>query len=188
MSTDRHRHLRALLTQHQPHDELERAHRDATLALLDAPGDPFARDHFEPGHVTASAFVLSPDGESLLLILHGKLHRWLQPGGHIEAEDIDVLAAARRELAEEVSLHALPLSPLVNGIIDIDVHVIPARKDDPEHRHFDVRFLFQAEHWQFDAGSDAHAGRWLALSAITHVESDASVMRAVTKLQRLRQG
>ena len=194
MPTDRHRHLRTLLAQHQPFDDLERAHRDATLALLDVPGDPFAHDHFEPGHVTASAFVLSPDGESLLLILHGKLHRWLQPGGHIEPEDADVLEAARRELMEEVSLHQLPLSPLVSGIVDIDVHVIPARRnvqghgDDPEHRHFDVRFLFQAEHWQFDAGSDAHAGRWIALSAITHVESDASVMRAVTKLQQLRQG
>ncbi len=187
MTTDRRDHLRTLLRQHQPMDDLERTHRDAVLTLLDVPGDPFSRDHFAPGHVTASAFVLSPDGGSLLLILHGKLHRWLQPGGHVDATDLDVLAAARREVHEEVGLLDLPLSPLTTGLIDVDVHVIPARKADPEHRHFDVRFLFQARDWQFNAGSDAHAGRWVPLAEVGLLESDASVLRAVAKLQRLQQ-
>ena len=188
MTTDRRQPLRDLLRQHAPQDDLERAHRDATLTLLDVPGDPFSRAHFCPGHVTASAFVLSPDGGSLLLILHGKLHRWLQPGGHVDPDDIDVLAAARREVAEEVGLRDVPLSPLATGLIDVDVHVIPARKDDPEHRHFDVRFLFQAVDWQFNAGSDAHAGRWVLLGDVSAMESDTSVLRAVAKIQRLRQG
>lgn len=187
MTNDRRDHLRTLLTQHQPADALEATHRDAVLRLLDVPGDPFSRDHFAPGHVTASAFVLAPDGAALLLILHGKLHRWLQPGGHVDAEDVDVLAAARREVLEEVGLADLPLSPLTDGLIDVDVHVIPARKADPEHSHFDVRFLFQARDWQFAAGSDAHAGKWVPLAEVTTLESDASVLRAVAKLQRLRQ-
>ncbi len=187
MPTDRRQPLRILLQQHAPQDALEQAHRDAVLALLDVPGDPFSRDHFAPGHVTASAFVLSPDGASLLLILHGKLHRWLQPGGHVDADDADVLAAARREVHEEVGLADVPLSPLAAGLIDVDVHVIPARKADPEHRHFDVRFLFQARDWAFQAGSDAHAGRWVPLADIHALESDASVLRAVAKIQRLRQ-
>jgi 8-oxo-dGTP pyrophosphatase MutT (NUDIX family) len=186
MPHDRRNHLRTLLQQHLPGDALERTHRDATLALLDTPGDPFSRDHFEPGHVTASAFVLSPDAGSLLLILHGKLHRWLQPGGHVDPDDLDVLAAARREVAEEVGLLEVPLSPLTSGIVDVDVHVIPARKADPEHRHFDVRFLFQARDWAFLAGSDAHAGQWVKLDDIGALESDASVLRAVAKIQALR--
>ncbi len=187
MMTNRRQHLRTLLQDHRPADALERAHRDATLALLDGPGDPFSRDHFLPGHVTASAFVLSPDGASLLLILHGKLHRWLQPGGHVDPEDADVLAAARREVAEEVGILNVPVSPLATGIVDIDVHVIPARKQDPEHRHFDVRFLFQANDLAFSAGSDAHAGQWVRLTDIPQLESDASVLRAVGKIQALRQ-
>ncbi|MEN8041330.1 MAG: hypothetical protein ABFR95_07475, partial [Actinomycetota bacterium] len=48
------------------------------------------RSEFEPGHFTASGFVTSPDGEALLLIHHGKLDRWLQPGGHIDPEDASV--------------------------------------------------------------------------------------------------
>ena len=187
MTPDRRHHLRTLLQDHQPADDRERTHRDATLQLLDVPGDPFARDHFAPGHVTASAFVLSPDAASLLLILHGKLHRWLQPGGHVDPTDDTVLAAAQREVREEVNLDDLAPSPLVTGLLDVDVHVIPARKQDPEHRHFDVRFLFQARDWQFRAGSDAHAGRWVPLAEVGLLESDASVLRAVAKLQRLQQ-
>ena len=54
------------------------------LALCDNAGDPFSREHYVPGHFTASAFVLSPTRDMLLLVFHGKLHRWLQPGGHID--------------------------------------------------------------------------------------------------------
>lgn len=39
------------------------------------------------GHLTASAWILSPDQKSILMIHHKKLNRWLQPGGHLEAQD-----------------------------------------------------------------------------------------------------
>jgi len=39
------------------------------------------RDTF-PGHLTTSAFVLSPDHTQVLLIDHVVIGRWLQPGGH----------------------------------------------------------------------------------------------------------
>src|SRR5690606_7888674 len=34
-----------------------------------------------PGHVTGSAWVVSPDRRRCLLVHHAKLDRWLQPGG-----------------------------------------------------------------------------------------------------------
>ena len=43
----------------------------------------FERDP-KVGHVTASAFVLSPDFTSVLLTHHAKLDRWLQLGGHCD--------------------------------------------------------------------------------------------------------
>ena len=57
------------------------------------------RSHFAPGHFTASAFVLSPDRRELILIHHKKLGIWVQPGGHVETSDEDLLSAARREVA-----------------------------------------------------------------------------------------
>ena len=171
--------LRDLLQAYTPSDSMEEAHKAAMLTLLDVEGDPFGRGHFVPGHFTASSFVLSPDGGSLLLIYHGKLHRWLQPGGHVDPEDEDIFQAAKREVAEETG--KADLTP-VGGIFDLDVHVIPARKADPAHSHFDVRVLFKSESLDFQAGSDAKDARWVKLGDISQVESDASVMRAVGKL------
>lgn len=175
--------LRRLLLALEPADAAEAAHRDALVALSHAPGDPFARDHWTPGHFTASAFVLAPEGSEVLLIHHGKLHRWLQPGGHVDPDDVDVVAAARREVAEETGL--VDVDVVGDGLLDVDVHVIPPRKADPEHRHFDVRVLLRARTRAFVAGSDAKDARWVALDAITVEESDESVLRAVRKIRRL---
>lgn len=171
--------LRALLERHQPEDPVEAAYVARMLALLDA-SDPFSRDHFVPGHFTASSFVLAPERDALLLILHGKLHRWLQPGGHVEPADADIIAAARREVAEEVGLAEVTLAS--DGIFDVDIHTLPPMKGAPAHEHFDVRFLFVAPSRVFLAGSDARAARWVKFEDVSEVESDASVMRAVRKL------
>src|SRR5262245_7885037 len=117
--------LRSALEPYRPLDRVEAEHRERMLALADANGDPFRRDHFAPGHFTASAFILAPAGDALLLVHHAKLDRWLQPGGHVEADDVDLLAAARREALEEVGLADLPCE--VEGPFDLDVHTIPAR-------------------------------------------------------------
>jgi len=175
-------HLRDLLTAHRACDADERGHLGRMLALLDAPGDPFTRAHFEPGHFTASAFVVAPDGSALLLIQHPKLGRWLQPGGHVEADDADLLAAARREIEEEVGLRDLPLA--ANGVLDVDVHRIPALAGEPPHEHFDVRFAFHAPDRRLRVGQDTEAkvARWFSFSEIEGGGSDDSVLRAARKL------
>ena len=97
----------------------------------------------DPGHFTASGFVLSPDRGSVLLILHGKLNRWLQPGGHIESADASVEAAARREIAEETGLEAMTRAG--TDLARIDAHQIPARGIEPEHVHIDLALGFIAQ-------------------------------------------
>ena len=120
----------------------------------------------------------------MLLIFHGKLKRWLQPGGHVESMDKDILLAAAREVEEETGLRNLhPIGP---GLFDIDIHEIPARKNDPTHMHFDTRVLLQAQSLDFRAGSDALDAKWVPLKEVNAIESDASVMRAVNKLMGQR--
>lgn len=172
--------LRMLLESHVPRDDEEAAHRERMLSLTSNP-DCFARAHFEPGHFTASAFVISPDLRQTLLVFHGKLKRWLQPGGHVEPSDETIEQAARREVAEELGVIGVPLAR--PGIFDLDIHGIPPLKHDPAHEHFDVRFVFQANDLRFTAGDDAVSARWFDLDEVSETTSDRSVMRAIEKLR-----
>ncbi len=166
--------------------------------LCESVSRPCARTTYAPGHFTASAFVLAPERDALLLILHGKLGLWLQPGGHVDEQDESLLSAARREVREEVGLGELEL--LEPAPLDVDIHEIPPRKGEPAHQHFDVRFLFRALTRDVRPGSDAKDARWIPLAEFAHggadahtfsapgqtlVQSDESVLRAVRKL-RLR--
>ena len=162
-----------------PGDAAESRDLDAVRALLDGVEDPFSRMSFTPGHLTASAFVTH--GASLLLIWHTKLERWLQPGGHVDAGDADLRAAATRELQEEAGI----ADARCRGLLDVDVHEIPAnpKRGEPAHLHHDVRFWFEVESDAATAGSDAGDVRWVALADVTEALTDASVMRAVAKLR-----
>jgi 8-oxo-dGTP pyrophosphatase MutT (NUDIX family) len=186
MDTDPRRpHLRALLDAYRPVDDGERGHLERMRVLLDSDSDPFTRDRFEPGHFTASAFVLAPDDDALFFIHHRKLQRWLQPGGHVEPSDADIFFAAQREVAEEVGLQDAHLVDGFEGVFDVDVHPIPARKDEPAHAHFDVRFLFRAPARDAVAATDETlGGRWMPLAEITAASTEPSIARAVRKLDR----
>lgn len=173
--------LQRLLDAYTPRTPLEREHEASLRALLGTAGDPFDRAHYDPGHFTASAFILAPQRDALLLIHHRKLKRWLQPGGHIEPADADVLAASLREATEETGVR--DLAPAHDGIFDVDVHEIPGRPDAPPHRHFDVRFLFIAPTRELNASDEVAGAAWVALGNVNAYESDESVLRAVSKLQ-----
>jgi 8-oxo-dGTP pyrophosphatase MutT (NUDIX family) len=160
-------------------DPRERGFQERMLELLALPA-PTSRQHFVPGHLTASAFVLSPKRDALLLILHKKLRLWLQPGGHIEPDDVSLAAAARREVAEEVGLD-LPESAL-GAVFDLDIHAIPARKDEPAHEHFDVRFCFPSPTLTFATNDEVVEARWAPLSEIDRLTTDESVLRVARKL------
>jgi 8-oxo-dGTP pyrophosphatase MutT (NUDIX family) len=62
-------------------------------------------------HVTASSLICEPQSRRVLLTLHKKIGRWLQTGGHIEASDASLQAAALREAVEESGLDDLGLEP-----------------------------------------------------------------------------
>jgi 8-oxo-dGTP pyrophosphatase MutT (NUDIX family) len=123
----------------------ERATTRRILDLVEREPRCFERDCYVPGHVTASAWIVSRESRAVLLTHHRKLDRWLQLGGHTDGES-DVLLSALREAREESGLFRLDPIPAVGGprILDLDVHEIPARKDEPAHAHHDVRFLLEA--------------------------------------------
>lgn len=160
----------------------EEAHREAMLRLLADSADPFSRHQFDPGHFTASALVVAPATRRVLLIAHPTLGLWLQPGGHIEAEDSSAEEAARREVREETGI----LAHLDAVLFDVDVHEIPARKTQPEHRHFDLRFLARTEGEPQPAGAEGVDARWLSHDEAWRLTTDGSVRRMLGKARLAR--
>jgi 8-oxo-dGTP pyrophosphatase MutT (NUDIX family) len=170
-----------LLRAHAPADAQEADHLARMRALLGAGPRAFAADAYAPGHFTASAFVASPERDAVLLIHHEKLGLWLQPGGHIEPYDRDPAAASLRELIEETGLREV--EPLGDGLLDVDVHAIPARPDTPAHEHYDLRFAFVASTRDLAPAREVLGARWVALETLLTADTDASVRRAATRLR-----
>jgi len=148
------------------------------IEFVKAHEDCFERSCRE-GHVTGSAWILSPDHRCVLLTHHRKLGRWLQLGGHSDG-DADPLRVALREAREESGMHRFrPLPEEGEPVpLDVDVHVIPARQGEPAHCHFDVRFLLEAAPGQaFVAGEESHALRWVERARLGEFVNEESQLR-----------
>ncbi|AQG79413.1 NUDIX hydrolase [Spirosoma montaniterrae] len=171
--------LLTLLRQHTPADTHERAMTEATIAFVEKHPDCFERSLLI-GHVTGSAFIVSPDYAQMLLIHHRKLDRWLQPGGHADG-DPDVAAVALREAQEETGLTQLQFAS--QQIFDVDVHTIPARGDVPEHLHYDVRFLFVSNtREKFGFSTEIKNIRWFSLDEADFYTNDSAFSRIRSKI------
>ena len=174
--------LEGLLREHQPVDAAEAESVAGILDLLAACADPWSRAGYVPGHLTASAVVV--DGaraRNALLVFHQKLERWLQPGGHFEPGERDPAEAAAREAREETGLEVRWPPGAAPRLLDVDVHVIPARRDEPEHRHFDLRFLLLAEGNPV-AGEGVREARWIRREALEGLDLDPGLLRALNKV------
>ncbi|WP_146909815.1 NUDIX hydrolase [Arenimonas daejeonensis] len=145
--------------------------------------DVFERRH-PPGHFTGSAWLVSADGQRVLLTHHRKLGRWLQLGGHADG-DSDLARVALREAEEESGLVDLVVE---GGIFDLDRHAIPARGADPEHWHYDVRFVVRATgSEEFAISEESLELAWKPVVEIAADPSaDESMRRMAAKWLRVR--
>jgi 8-oxo-dGTP pyrophosphatase MutT (NUDIX family) len=143
---------------------------DDALATLTAwPGSDPMRQRFldllggvpANGHLTASAVIVHPDLQRVLLCLHGRINRWVQVGGHCEPQDKTLLEAALREAREESGLDDLLAHPTP---IDLDIHPVHCRFG--ESLHYDVRYAALAGSAQFALSEESHALGWFTADAL----------------------
>jgi 8-oxo-dGTP pyrophosphatase MutT (NUDIX family) len=175
--------ISGLLSNHSPADDREADSLTRIKELVKTASAPFSRDHFVPGHLTASAIVVDPIQSKTLLIFHGKLHRWLQPGGHFEPGENDPSVAATREVFEETGLATEAfIADTLHGstwLLDVDVHSIPARKTEPEHCHFDLRMLRVAT--GIPKAAEVADARWFGAEECANLALDPGLVRALKK-------
>ena len=134
-----------------------------------------------PGHLTGSAWVVSPDRSRTLLTHHLKLDKWLQLGGHADGEG-DLLAVALREAREESGLARV--RALAPRIFDLDRHWIPARQADPGHYHYDLRFLIEADPEEgIVISNESKDLAWVEIDRVSSLNPEESIARMVRKTQ-----
>ena len=153
---------------------------EETVALVEGRPDCLLRTCM-PGHLTGSAWIVSPDRRRTLLTLHRKLGKWLQLGGHADG-DPDLAAVALREAREESGL--IDFRVAAPGIFDVDRHWIPGRKGEPGHWHHDLRFMFEADPSQaLTVTDESKALAWVEISGVAGLNPEESMARMVRKTQ-----
>jgi len=139
-----------------------------------------------PAHVTGSAWVVSPDRQSVLMLHHKKLDQWFQPGGHADG-DADILRVALKETEEETGIDPANIKLLSAGIFDIDIHTIPASATDPQHNHIDIRFLVEVDNSLPVPGNDeSHDVLWVNLYQVSRYNNNRSTYRMLEKTRRMQ--
>lgn len=162
-------------------DPHERAMTAATQAFVEEQPGCLERSCV-PGHLTGSAWIVDYTHRRVLLTHHRKLDKWLQLGGHADG-DPDLLAVALREAREESGLASITmLSP---EVFDVDVHAIPARREDPAHLHYDLRFLLRADGDEpLVISAESKDLAWVEIDRLAAFSSEESLLRMARKTPR----
>lgn len=163
----------------------EQEHRVKMLELLSNRPDCFWR-HCFPAHFTGSALVVSHDGRRALLHHHRNLGRWQQFGGHCDGDE-DVLRVAQREALEESGVEGLVVAS--RAPFDLDIHEIPAnaKKNEPVHFHYDVRYVLIApEGAIFKQSEESLELKWFTPDEMLAIcGDDAGLVRLTQKWVKL---
>lgn len=170
--------------------ELLRAHTakslDAHEAAMAANMICFVETHpncaersLQIGHLTGSAWIVDRERKRTLLTHHRKLNKWLQLGGHADGE-LNPLAVALREASEESGLTRLRV--VSEKVFDVDRHLIPARKTEPDHWHYDIRFMIEADPDEPLLISDeSHDLAWIEIARMADYNAEESMLRMARK-------
>ncbi len=182
--------IKTILDDHVPADEKEAQDIQLIRGLIEQ-NPNLLNKNCENGHFTGSGLVIDLTKGRFLLHLHKKLNRWFQFGGHPDYET-DISQIALRECIEETGLtdlHFFPTSYQVKPL-DIDVHIIPERKGEPEHPHLDFRYVLVTDRPEdlFKEREDESANfNWFDFEKVREVEElvDPALYRFIIKAKQL---
>lgn len=151
---------------------------DRLISFVESYADCFERS-LQIGHITGSAWVVNQAGTHVLLTHHKKLNMWLQLGGHADGNS-DILDAALREAVEESGIQTL--EPGGSNIFDIDIHLIPERKNEPAHHHHDIRFVFLClENETYIVSNESYDLAWVEIQSLEKFTNEESMLRMKEK-------
>lgn len=133
------------IREYRPYNEQEERDRAILLKWMESGCDILTREN-ETAHLTASAWVVSPDRKQVLMAYHNIYHSWAWLGGHADG-DADLCSVAVRKVKEESGIEEVKLlsdQPFSLEILSVDGHV-KRGKYVTAHLHLNVTYLMEAD-------------------------------------------
>ncbi len=133
------------IARYQPFNEQEMRDKDVILRFLEENDDAFLRENLI-AHMTASAWVVNPKRDRVLMVYHRIYDSWSWTGGHADGEE-DLLAVALREVTEETGVtHVRPVSEDIFSLETVTVDGHEKRGEYvSSHLHLNVTYLLEAD-------------------------------------------
>ncbi len=133
------------ISNYQPWNEQEARDRLEILRRLGSGEALFTREN-TAAHLTASAWVVSPDRKNVLMVHHNLYDSWAWLGGHADGEQ-DLLGVALREVTEESGLSQV--IPLSGQLFSLEILAVAGHEKRGQyvssHLHFNLTYLLEAD-------------------------------------------
>lgn len=157
--------LRQELALYTPWNEQEETDLRIIRDYLEKSPDAFLRTN-ETAHFSASAWVVNPQRDKVLMAYHNIYQSWSWTGGHADGEE-ELLAVAVREVKEETGI--LHVKPAAKGIfseeiLTVEGHIKHGKYVAP-HLHLNITYLLEADEGDaLRVKPDENSGvRWMGL-------------------------
>lgn len=163
----------------KPYGKTEEEMINRMITFIQSHDNPMDQK-LEVGHLTGSAWIVNKERTKALFTHHTKLGMWLQLGGHAEKEDLSIKHTAIREAREESGLQSTQF--ITENILAVDIHLIPERKGFPDHFHYDVQFLLEAdENEALDMTEESQDLKWIPFDEVMNYNNELSIKRMLEK-------
>lgn len=128
-----------------PFNEQEVRDKAQILAFLRSGQNLLTREN-PAVHLTASAWVVSPDRRQVIMVYHNLYRSWSWMGGHADG-DADLLRVAKKEVMEECGLRELTV--VRPDIFSLEILSVSGHEKKGQylssHLHLNVTYLFEAD-------------------------------------------
>ena len=170
-----------------PFNKQEERDKAQMLAFLHSGAELITRNN-PVAHLTASAWVVSPDRKQVIMVYHNLYKSWSWMGGHADG-DWDLLGVAKKEVMEECGLQELTVaSP---EIFSLEILSVAGHEKKGQylssHLHLNVTYLFEADPaLPLRIKPDENSGvAWVAVEDIPEKTNEAWFReRIYSKLQK----
>ena len=173
-----------------PFNEQEEKDKAEILRRLETGGEEIYTRKDRAAHMTASAWVVSPDRRYVLMAWHNLYKSWAWLGGHADGER-DLRAVARKEAEEESGITGLRDA---DGILSLEILTVDGHEKRGEyvssHLHLNVTYLFEAD---MDGAlsvkpDENSAVGWIAAEELEEKVSEPWMMERIYKKLREKAG